>query len=179
MNTPVFIINTFKNIYFPEDINPIVICDIDHTFIRPKRDYNDVYNQLKNNISDPDMINKMANDILHKCLDIGLVKQTDSEGFNQMLERIYQRGGKLVFLTARSFSAHKKTINDLTIAGLQNPEEFDIHYTGNEITKGYYIQKYNLLQGYNYHVFIDDYPHHLESVLQIYPNMHSYLFKYS
>jgi hypothetical protein len=179
MKKPVFIINTFKNIHFPEDVNPIVICDIDHTFIRPKPDYIDVYSQLKNSISESDKISEITNDILHKCMDDGVVKQTDSEGFNQMLERINKLGGKFVFLTARSISAHEKTIDDLTIAGLQNPEEFDIHYTANKITKGYYIQKYNLLQGYNYHVFIDDYPHNLESALQIYPNINGYLFKYN
>ena len=109
----------------------------------------------------------------------GMVKQTANEGFIQMLEKINQLGGKLLFLTARSSFSHQKTINDLKNAGLQNPEEFEIHYTGNNMTKGFYILRNNLLLGYDHYVFIDDYPHFLESALQLYPNMNCYLFKYS
>jgi hypothetical protein len=87
-------------------------------------------------------------------------------------------GGKFLFLTARSGFAHEKTIKDLKTAGLNNAEEYDIHYTGNQITKGQYIQRFNLLHGYNHFIFIDDIPHFLESALQIYPTMNCYLFKY-
>jgi hypothetical protein len=95
-----------------------------------------------------------------------------------MLEKINQVGGKLIFLTARSSFFHDKTIKDLVKAGLHNPEQFEIHYTCNEITKGFYILKNNLLHGYDHHIFIDDYPHFLNSALQIYPEMNGYLFKY-
>lgn len=179
MKKPVIIINTFKSIHLPQDKKPIVICDIDLTFIRPIRNYSDLYNQLKNTYSDPKELEQIVNDMLHMSINVGLVKQTDSEGFQKMLERINQLKGKLLFLTARSSGAHDKTINDLKIAGLQNAEDFEIHYTGNEITKGHYIQRHNLLQGYDHHIFIDDYPHFLESALQIYPDMNGYLFKYS
>ena len=175
---PIVIINTFKSIHLPENKKPIVICDIDKTFIRPARDYIDIYNQMKPHYSDPKELHQFVNDMLHMSLSVGLVKQTDKEGFTIMLERINQLGGKLIFLTARGYIAHEKTINDLKKAGLENPEEFQIHYTGNQITKGHYIQRHNLLQGYDHHIFIDDYPHFLESALQIYPDMNGYLFKY-
>lgn len=178
MKKPVIIINTFKSINLPENLKPIVICDIDKTFIRPARDYIDIYNQIKPEYSDPKELDQIVNDMLYTSLTVGMVKQTDSEGFKKMLERINQLGGKFLFLTARSSLAHEKTINDLKKAGLENPEQFEIHYTGNQITKGNYIQRHNLLQGYNHHIFIDDYPHFLESALQIYPNMNCYLFKY-
>lgn len=177
MKKPVIIIDTFKSIHLPQDKKPIVICDIDLTFIRPTRDYIDIYNQIKPNHPYPKELEKNVNDMLNLS-HVGVVKQTDSEGFNQMLEKIYQLGGKFLFLTARSSEAHDKTINDLIKAGLQNPHEFEIHYTGNQITKGNYIQRHNLLQGYNHYIFIDDYPHFLESALQIYPDMNGYLFKY-
>jgi predicted secreted acid phosphatase len=175
---PIVIINTFKSIHLPENKKPIVICDIDKTFIRPARDYIDIYNQMKPHYSDLKELHQFVNDMLHMSLSVGLVKQTDKEGFTIMLERINQLGGKLIFLTARGYIAHEKTINDLKKAGLENPEEFQIHYTGNQITKGHYIQRHNLLQGYDHHIFIDDYPHFLESALQIYPDMNGYLFKY-
>ena len=117
--------------------------------------------------------------MLHMSLNVGLVKQTDKEGFQIMLQKIYELGGKFLFLTARSSVAHHKTIKDLLTVGLENPEQFEIHYTGNEITKGHYIKRHNLLQGYDHHIFIDDYPHFLESALQLYPDMNAYLFKYN
>jgi len=178
MKKPVIIINTFKTIELPKDKKPIVICDIDLTFIRPVRDYIDIYNLMKPKFSDPIQLERIVNDIINMSLSFGMVKHTDYEGFTQMLERINQLGGKFLFLTARSAVSHGKTIDDLKKAGLQNPEEFEIHYTGNEITKGQYIQRHNLLQGYDHYIFIDDYPHFLESALQIYPDMNGYLFKY-
>lgn len=178
MKKPVIIINTFKTINLPQDKKPIVICDIDLTFIRPTRDYNDIYNQMKSEYSDQNELHRVVNDMLHLSMSVGMVKQTDEIGFSELFNNINQLGGKLIFLTARSSFFHDKTINDLKKAGLQNPEEFEIHYTGNEINKGHYIQKHDLLKGYDHHIFIDDYPHFLESALQIYPDMNCYLFKY-
>lgn len=158
MKKPIIIINSFKMVHIPKDKKPIVICDIDLTFIQPVQNYT-------------------INNMLTTYFSTGLVKQTDSEGFTQLLERINLKEGKLIFLTARSSFSHGKTISDLKNAGLQNPQDFEIHYTGNEITKGHYIQKYNLLKGYDHHIFIDDNPMFLESALQIYPDMNCYLFK--
>ena len=176
---PIIIIDTFKSIFIPSDKKPIVICDIDHTFIRPARDYIDIYNQIKSEYPDHKDCHQIVNDMLHMSLNVGLVKQTDKEGFQIMLQKIYELGGKFLFLTARSSVAHHKTIKDLLTVGLENPEQFEIHYTGNEITKGHYIKRHNLLQGYDHHIFIDDYPHFLESALQLYPDMNAYLFKYN
>ena len=175
----VVIINTFKSIIFDESKNPIVICDIDHTFIRPKSDYSECYKKLKSYKKNPFELHKMVLYMLKYSMNKGLVKQTDKEGFLYMLERIKECGGKLIFLTARSSVYHQKTIQHLTTAGLQNPQQFEIHYTGNEITKGDYMKKFTLLNGYDQHIFIDDYPEFLESAFKIYPNMDCYLFKYN
>jgi predicted secreted acid phosphatase len=171
MKKPIIIINTFKTINIPEDKKPIVICDIDMTFIRPSI-------ENKSNYSKPKHLNQIVNYILNLYINSGLVKQTDEQGFKIMLEKINQLGGKLIFLTARSYLSHEKTINDLIKAGLQNPQQFEIHYTGNQITKGQYIQRHNLLKGYDHHIFVDDYPPFLESALQLYPDMNCYLFNY-
>lgn len=179
MSKPVIIINTFKTVTFPEDKKPLVICDIDQTFIRPKFDYNFYYNQLKHDHSDPIELDDLIHRMLHWSINIGLVRQTDKEGFSLMLEKVKELGGKLIFLTARSYLAHLKTMNDLIKVGLENPLQFEIHYTNNEITKGDYIKNHNLLNGYDHHIFIDDYPQFLESALRIYPNMNCYLFKYN
>lgn len=176
---PVIMINSFKTIHLPENKKSIVICDIDKTFIRPLHNYIDIYNQMKLEYPDQKELEKIVNDMLYISLNIGVIKQTDQEGFELMLERINKLGGKFIFLTARGSVAHDKTIKDLKKVGLENPEEFEIHYTGNEITKGDYIQRHNLLQGYDHYIFIDDYPHYLESALQIYPDMNGYLFKYN
>jgi len=178
MKKPIIIIDTFKTIDLPNGKKPIVICDIDLTFIRPTENYIDIYNQMKHLYSDPKELNQLVIDMLNASVNYGMVKHTDYEGFQKMLERINLLGGKFLFLTARSAIFHEKTINDLKTAGLQNPEEFEIHYTANEITKGQYILTHNLLLGYDHYVFIDDYPHFLESALQIYPDMNGYLFKY-
>lgn len=175
---PVIIINTFKIVQFFQNKKPIVICDVDHTFLRPERNYIDIYNTFKPDLYDIKELEQTAKEMYNACINVGLVKQTDEEGFKLMLERINQLGGKLVFLTARSSVSHDKTIKDFIKCGLENPENYEIHYTGNEITKGHYIQKNNLLAGYDHHIFIDDFPHFLESALQIYPNMDCYLFKY-
>ena len=176
---PIVIINTFKRIFFDENKKPIVICDIDHTFIRPKSDYSECYKKLRFKHYNPVKIHKMVLYLLKYSMNKGLVKQTDKEGFLYMLERIKECGGKLIFLTARSSVYHQKTIQHLTTAGLQNPQQFDIFYTGNLTTKGEYIKNHNLLNVYDQHIFIDDYPEFLESAFKIYPNMDCYLFKYN
>jgi predicted secreted acid phosphatase len=178
MKTPVYVINTFDSIDIPKNKKPIVICDIDFTFIKPSRNYDDLYQQMKNEYSDQKMLDQTIHYMLHMSMSVGMVKQTDEEGFLKLLHKVNELGGKFIFLTARSSFSHNKTLTDFKTAGLQNPEEFDIHYTGNKTTKGQYIQRFNLLNGYDHFIFIDDYPHFLESALQIYPTMNCYLFKY-
>ena len=175
---PIIIINTFKTIIFHESKKPIVICDIDHTFIRPKSDYSECYKKLNSKHYHHVKLHKMVLYMLKYSMNKGLVKQTDKEGFTLLLERIEKLGGKLIFLTARSSIAHEKTINDLISVGLQNPQQFDIFYTGNQIDKGDYIKKYNLLAGYDHPIFIDDCPHFLDSASRIFPEMDCYLFTY-
>ena len=172
------VINTFKNIAFDNQKKPLVICDIDHTFIRPKYDYDYYYNKLKPEYADTNELNEMVSDMYEMAMTVGFIKQTDKEGFTYMIEQINNFGGKLIFLTARGGASHNKTVRDLVNVGLYNAEDYEIHYTGNQITKGDYIKKNNLLDGYEHFTFIDDYPSYIDSVIKVYPEINCYLFKY-
>jgi len=178
---PIIIINTFNSVFIPDDKKTLIICDIDHTFLKPQFTFTQCYEQLKSNklkFIDENELQQSAFEMYNKCITFGFVKQTDSEGFSQMLNKINLLNGKLIFLTARSCVFHNKTIKDLKRTRLQNVEEFKIHYTGNIITKGDYIKNNNLLNDYDHHIFIDDSPSFLESALAIYPDMNCYLFKH-
>jgi hypothetical protein len=178
---PFTIIKTFNDVKFNKDIKPLVICDIDHTFMRCLHDLN--YFREFNNI-DFKLFNysplddSEAIDLMNIAYNLGFVKQTDNEGFNKMLKTIEELGGKLIFLTARGILSHEKTQRDLKTAGLEHPENFDIHYTNSNMTKGEYLKKTNLTNGYEHISFIDDYPSFLESVYKIFPNINCYLFQY-
>ena len=172
------VITSFKNIIFDNEKKPIVICDIDNTFIRPKFDYNYYYKKFRPEYTNISMYNEVIYYLYQKALDIGSVKNTDQEGFLYMLEQIRNLNGKLIFLTARGRRSHEQTIRDLANAGLENAESYEIHYTNNDISKGDYIKKHNLLDGYEHYSFIDDDPRFIDSVFINYPEMNLYLFKY-
>jgi predicted secreted acid phosphatase len=175
---PIVIIDSFKAVGFHNSKKPIVICDIDHTFIRSEFDYAYYKDKMKNSINNVTHLNYAIISMIERSMKLGYVKQTDKEGFSSMIQKINSIGGKLVFLTARSYVSNNKTMNDLKKAGINNPESFEIHYTGREISKGDYIKKHNLLHGHDHHIFIDDYPEFLHSALKLYPDMNCYLFKY-
>lgn len=174
----IYKINTFQSITFDEQKKPIVICDIDNTFICPKYNYKYYYDNIKNGHFNSDELDDLIKNMLSLSISTGLIKHTDYEGFSKMLQRIKQLGGKLIFLTARGHLTHENTMKQLQNVGLHNPENYEIHYTNNKITKGDYIKKYNLLDGYNHFSFIDDYEHCIDSVVKNFPNVNCYLFEY-
>lgn len=174
---PITIINTFKSVVFDNQRKPIVICDIDYTFLQPKHSYKYYYDMLK-----PKFLNEVEHDeitknILDAAINYGFVRQTDQEGFSMMLEKINQLEGKLIFLTARASVSHMKTVNDLKTCGLENWADFAIHYTNNQINKADYISSNNLLDGYNHFIYIDDNVGYLNSASRLYPSMDCYYFK--
>jgi hypothetical protein len=192
MNNPSFqlqhhlrVIKTFNDVKLDENCKPLVICDIDHTFIRCsygldhfRKILNDDVNSLPNTVTIGLDLDKEAVDLMNRAYNIGFVKQTDPDGFNNMLQKIEQLGGKLIFLTARGIVSHEKTVKDLKRAGFEHPENFDIHYTNSEMTKGEYLKKTNLTDGYEHISFIDDYPSFIASVHHHFPNIQCYLFHY-
>ena len=178
------LIQTFKDVQFDEGVKPLVICDIDHTFIRSSHELDHFRKMIKEDkllVKDHTInvdYDKEAMELMKRAYTMGFVKQTDPEGFTQMLQTIERLGGKFIFLTARGIEYHQKTVNDLKRAGLENPALFDIHYTNNEMTKGEYIKKTNLLGNYQHISFIDDYPSFIASVHHFFPQIHCYLFRY-
>ena len=192
MNIPSFqlqhhlrVIKTFNDVKLDDNCKPLVICDIDHTFIRCsygldhfRKILNDDVNSLPNTVTIGLDLDKEAVDLMNTAYNMGFVKQTDPDGFNNMLQKIEQLGGKLIFLTARGIVSHEKTVKDLKRAGFEHPENFDIHYTNSEMTKGEYLKKTNLTDGYEHISFIDDYPSFIASVHHHFPNIQCYLFHY-
>lgn len=181
------IIKTFKDVKLDDNVKPLVICDIDHTFIRCSQsveyfrnilyyDYKNLPSIIQTNLMKNS--HKEAIDLMNRAYNTGFIKQTDPEGFNTMLQNIERLNGKLIFLTARGILSHQKTITDLKKVGFENSENYDIHYTNCSITKGEYIKKNNLIDGYEHISFIDDCPSFIESVRNIYPQINCYLFAY-
>lgn len=178
-NHPIIIINNFQTIYIDNSLKPFIICDIDNTIICSVLEYNYYYNKLKNQYTEIQLLKKAILDILNIDISVGHVKHTDLIGFVKMVNQIKQLGGNMIFLTSRGHTSHKKTIQDLKTAGVQQPEQFEIHYTNNEISKGEYI-KNNLqfeLKYYKQIIFIDDQKINIESVTQTHPQIRCYLYQ--
>jgi hypothetical protein len=174
-------INSFKEVVLNENIKPLVICDIDYTLLCCSVPIDKIYKLLKDDcefleIEDKNL-RKYANDWRNTAYHMGFIKQTDPEGFSEMVNNIKRLGGKLIFLTARGNLAHDMTINQFIKVGIQNPQHYEIYYTNNTITKGEYIKKYDLIQGFESVSFIDDYPCYLDSVSKLFPEINCYLFK--
>lgn len=173
------IIKTFDDIILVEGTRPLVICDIDHTFIRPKNDFQFYYDIMKDRFESEEDINEVANNLMHSAFNLGVIKQTDEDGFKKLLERIRSQNGKLIFLTARSSEYHNRTLQDLKSVRLDNHDKFEIHFTNAEISKGSYLMiNKDILEGYNHISFIDDYTCYLDSVYKKFPYINCYQFKY-
>lgn len=175
---PIVMIDSFFSIQFNHSKKPIVICDIDHTFIRPKYSYNEYYKQMKKNSSGFLAMHNEIKRLLEVSIEVGNIKQTDPNGFSHMIQKIKELDGKLIFLTARTKLVHNRTIEDLQKVGLNNEENYEIHYTNNEVSKGEYIKQNQLLNGYSQWIFIDDRVDWLSGALNLYPRMDCYLFDY-
>lgn len=175
MKNPVFTINTFNAVQFPENKKPMVICNIDHVFLRPINNYSYYHQQLKYQYADADFLDGVVKYILNMLMKTGIVKQSDPNGFAKMLNKIKTFDGKFLFITNRDTTNY---VTDLIKAGLQNADDFEIHCTDNKIKKGNYISNYICLENYNHFIFIDNNINCIESVRNIYPESHCYLFTY-
>ena len=165
-------ISTFDSIVFKND-KPLVICDIDETIL-----YLDEPQSASNNFHL--LYNK------HKSLSYSStynnsrpvarsIFPTDIQGFRRFEERISSLGGKLIFLTARQSSGYQYVVEDFSKIGL-DASKYEIHYTGNVISKGDYMRVRMDLSGYNDIYFIDDIKDNILSVYQYFPQTKLYLF---
>jgi hypothetical protein len=178
---PIPIINSFKSIQFDDTKKPLIICDIDHTFLRCLHDFNHFYILISGGKTyNPNckFLHQDAVDLMNLAYNQGFVRQTDPDGFAAMVKRVEMLGGKFVFLTARGIGHHQKTLGDLRKAGLEAPENYEIHYTNNDISKGEYLKRLGIISKFQHASFIDDNPLFLASVYRIFPQVNCYLFKY-
>jgi len=179
---PIPIIDSFKTIQFDPTKKPLIICDIDHTFIRCSHSFEHFYSRVSGGTKyNPAYIvlHHDAVDMMNYAYANGFVRQTDPNGFAEMFKKIEQHGGKFMFLTARGAGHHQKTLGDLRKAGLEAPENYEIHYTNNNISKGEYLKRLGVVSKFEHVTFIDDNPLFLASVYKIFPQVNCYLFKYT
>ena len=168
---------------FDETKRPLVVCDIDHTFIKCEFDFNHIMNFLNTSKRFKLNFNLLYQETVHWMefyYNTGYICQTDPVGFEWMREKVRALGGKLIFLTARSHVFHGKTLEDLEKVGLTNPEEYEIHYTNNNsISKGAYLKSVGIVDDYDHVTFIDDNQEYLDSVRIHFPKIQCYKFNYN
>lgn len=173
-------IDSFLKVTFHEQQKPLVICDIDHTFIRPDIEFENALSFLRGiqPYEGPTFLYEHTIRFIESAYNAGFIRQSDPEGFQAMLQTIERLDGKLIFLTARSQMFHNKTVRDLMKAGLENPTRFEIHYTSNLVTKGQYLQNLGIVSQFEHVSFIDDNMLFIESVHSIFPHINCYQFKF-
>ena len=166
ISNPYSVISKFDSIPL-DSSRPLIICDIDETLLY----IGDNNSQI---LQYPLFYNK------HGYFSTSAIKNrdifpTDIDGFFRLEQRVNSLGGKLMFLTARHRQASNYVVEDFAKIGLQS-FKYDIHYTGNMISKGEYIKKFINVSGYNHLYFIDDLHENIESVYRYLPNAHLFLF---
>lgn len=170
-------ISSFEEVVLPSSGKPLIICDIDYTLICPVYGADYFINKFKNKDTNEKVMYQIANEYSNRSFRLGHIRQTDPKGFKKMVEQVEQMEGNLIFLTARHVHGHKKTLDDLIKVGLGGLK-FKIHYTNNQISKGEYIKMYKLTEGYDSVCFIDDYTEFIQSVVDLFPEINCYRFKY-
>jgi hypothetical protein len=172
------IINSFESIEIKP--NTLVICDIDETIIHFEKNVYYFYNKLKEDFYE-DFSTKELIDITtimyetHKLHNKPI--HTDLKGFNQLLKKLEDNSGNLIFLTARNIKSDYITKNDLLNICI-NSYQYPIHYTNNNISKGEYISYFIDLDGVDEIIFIDDMDENLESFNYFFPKSKYYKFIY-
>lgn len=162
MNIPTYHlrpIHSFDQIVL-QKYRPLVICDIDETLLYCKKTQIPSYNCLSLLTKDH------IDDIL----------PTDMNGFLRMKQRISSLNGKLVFLTARSIRYSNYLKVDFEQIGLEY-ENFEVHYTGNRISKGRYMNLFIDNTGFGEIIFIDDLIENHDSMHNYFPAINKYLFQ--
>lgn len=154
----------------------LVICDIDHTLLTWPKKYKDFENKRVS----------MPMSMILRCLpdnsDIEYSKYcentpprpTDLHGFRDLVKRVEESGGELLFLTARGEESHSYTINQFKMIGVENKHR--IHYTNGSHDKGAYISNRIDISRFNHVVFIDDTQHVLDTVMAKHPAIRCYKF---
>lgn len=150
--------------------NTIIFCDIDDTLIHHPflngswtTTLNVFFNMkhfaLTGNY-DCNESTKALEEYLDSVLKERPIQHTDRDGFFNMVDL----ASRFVFITARLSSTIEFTCQNLKSVGV-DPENYEIRFSGME-NKGAYIAREfgDVLNSYEYVVFIDDQPRNLENV---------------
>ena len=160
------IISSFHEVELTKDEKYLILCDIDETILH----FPDCDRKCK------EIINVLAISDKEYQHDFNLLRilyrntnpptHTDYDGFVSMLQKINETNSKLFFLTARGIESDNLTRSHLQQIGI-SLNDFEIHYTAAQITKGEYIKKYIDLSEWKNVIFIDDCISNIQSVLDL------------
>ena len=176
-------IRSFRDIPLTYEKRTLIICDIDDTLLKWEKTIQTFYNQslilFSTSGNTGDKLHTLA-----KTYAIQLYNQyrkiipptpTDAPGFLDLMQRISLiPGSEIMFLTART-DIDDITRQDFYSLGLRY-EQFKVHFTENQISKGEYIQKKIDVSGFDHVIFIDDLMENILSVNQFYPKIQCYRF---
>lgn len=163
-------IYSFKNIEIKE--NTLVICDIDNTILHFPNCIKKIKEIIKS-ISDDDDIELPY--LLNMYKLTNKPEPTDFIGFSNLLNKLENNNGKLIFLTARTEQPHEPTKKHLNTIGIDS-NKFEIYYTNNKITKGEFIKNNIDLSNWSNIIFIDDFETNINSVINYFPEIKCYQF---
>ena len=169
--TPIIPINTFDNIQITQ-YKPLIICDIDDTllYIKDNQPYNISSYLSQSSLLLTDYTTGFTIDSM-----VRNVLPTDIDGFHRLENRVKMNDGKIVFLTARHPNFSHYVASDFSKIGLDY-SSYNIHFTGNAISKGSYILQNIKLDQFGEVHFVDDLIDNHNSVNAIFPNIKRYLF---
>lgn len=169
-------ISSFNEIQITKT-NTLILCDIDNTVLYYPDCVNkclEIMKDFNNNFPDEEF-HKEFNDICNIYKTINKPTHTDYDGYINMVNKIKEYSGKLLFLTARNNLSHNRTKKKLLDIGILCNNN-DIHYTNNTITKGEYIKNNINVNEWDEIIFIDDYLSYIKSVSDIFPQIICYNF---
>lgn len=163
-------IGTFRHVELSaEKDKPLILLDIDDTVITWKRQYSKFVSES--------MIELDTKTVYNYFIMLNDAEATDLDGFNDLVKRVKAKGGEVCFLTSRKPEHRSLTLQRLTAAGIENPENYNIYFVGSQMNKGTYIVKNLDLTQYGEVVFVDDLEMQLSSVKFMCPEVRLYQFK--
>jgi len=177
--SPTIVISSFEQVELRKNKKLLVLCDIDNTILHfPDCDrfceefIKEIYLFGKNEPQYDKILEHLKNVYKQVIPPI----HTDYYGFVSMITTINEINGKLMFLTARHSKTDSWTRKQLQQIGV-NPKDFTIHYSGSNMTKGWYIKKHINLDGIEDVIFIDDNDLFITSVKDLHPQIKCYKFE--
>lgn len=173
-------ISSFNEVELTNEPRLLVLCDIDGTILHfPDCDRfcRKLIKELFQDVSqDSPFYEKELENLKKSYVRIRAPTHTDYDGFVSMVKTINEINGKLMFLTARHSDCDSWTKRQLKQIGI-NPEDFVIHYTGAQLSKGEYIKRHIDLSGWKSIIFIDDYYTYIKSVKELHADIVCYKFE--